>query len=98
MGTYAILNVGLLPKKNFKIASTKYFGGVSANGKLRYRRSKLITMRIARELENIVYVMENEESWMYSASIDGCMKATMPQYRGPRARFRSGTQQHSQRQ
>lgn len=56
-------------KENVKIAFTKYFGGVNADGKLRYRRSKLIIKRITRELENIVYVIENEESRMYSASI-----------------------------
>jgi 1D-myo-inositol-tetrakisphosphate 5-kinase/inositol-polyphosphate multikinase len=56
-------------KENVKIAFVKYFGGANADGKLRYRRSKLIIKRIARELESIAYVLENEESRMYSASV-----------------------------
>ena len=56
-------------KENIKIAFMKYFGGANADGKLRYRRTQLIIKRIARELENIAYVIENEESRMYSASV-----------------------------
>jgi inositol-polyphosphate multikinase len=56
-------------KENVKNGFIEYFGGTNADGKLRARRSKLITRRIARELESIIYVLENEESRMYSASI-----------------------------
>jgi 1D-myo-inositol-tetrakisphosphate 5-kinase/inositol-polyphosphate multikinase len=56
-------------KENVKIAFMKYFGGVSTDGKLKCRRSKLIIKRIARELEDMVDVIEHEESRMYSASI-----------------------------
>jgi len=56
-------------EENVKIAFIKYFGGANADGKLRYRRSQLIIKRIARELEDMAYVIENEESRMYSASV-----------------------------
>ena len=56
-------------KENVKNGFIEYFGGADAHGKLKSRRSKLIMKRIARELESIVYVLENEESRMYSASI-----------------------------
>jgi 1D-myo-inositol-tetrakisphosphate 5-kinase/inositol-polyphosphate multikinase len=56
-------------KDNVKNGFIEYFGGANAGGKLRSRYSKLIIKRIARELENIVYVLENEESRMYSASV-----------------------------
>jgi inositol-polyphosphate multikinase len=56
-------------KDNVKNGFIGYFGGANAAGKLRSRYSKLIIRRIARELERIVYVLENEESRMYSASV-----------------------------
>ena len=56
-------------KENVKNAFIEWFGGVDANGKLKSHRSRLIIKRIARELESIEYVLENEESRMYSASI-----------------------------
>jgi 1D-myo-inositol-tetrakisphosphate 5-kinase/inositol-polyphosphate multikinase len=56
-------------KENVKMGLAEYFGGTNTDGKLNVRRSKLIIKRIARELKNIEYVLENEESRMYSASI-----------------------------
>jgi inositol-polyphosphate multikinase len=56
-------------KENVKNGFKEYFGGANADGKFKSCRSKMIIRRIVRELENIVYVLENEESRMYSASI-----------------------------
>ena len=56
-------------KENVKNGFLEWFGGVDDNGKLKSRRSRLIIKRIARELESIEFVLENEESRMYSASI-----------------------------
>lgn len=56
-------------KENVKNGFIEYFGGVDAEGKLQSPYSRLIINRIARELESIMFVLENEESRMYSASI-----------------------------
>lgn len=56
-------------QENVKDGFIEYFGGVNADGKLKSHRSGLIIKQIIRELESIIYVLENEESRMYSASI-----------------------------
>ncbi|KAI1611044.1 inositol-polyphosphate multikinase [Exophiala viscosa] len=55
-------------------AFTTYLGGVHqdpATGKriFRRKRARMIVNRFTRELESIQYVLENEESRMYSASV-----------------------------
>lgn len=55
-------------------AFTTYLGGVTrdeASGKVEFkkRRGTLIAKRMIRELESIQYVLENQESRMYSASV-----------------------------
>ena len=58
-----------LTQTNVKDGFLEYLGGVDPNGKLKSRRSLLIAKRIARELRSIKWVLGNEESRMYSASI-----------------------------
>lgn len=55
-------------------AVTTYLGGVdrdAGNGKVAFRQPKaeMIARRLIRELESIQYVLEHEESRMYSASV-----------------------------
>lgn len=56
-------------------AFTSYFGGVEKTEgatdklKLRQKRASYLVRRFVRELESIQYVLENEESRMYSASV-----------------------------
>lgn len=55
-------------------AFATYLGGVTRNaasGKVEFKKSRgsLIAKRMLRELESIQYVLENEESRMYSASV-----------------------------
>ncbi len=59
----------ILTQTTVKSGFLEYLGGIDANGKLKSRHSKLISKRIARELRSIKWVLENEESRMYSASI-----------------------------
>jgi len=61
-------------KDNVVDAFTTYLGGVTRDepsGKLKFKqnRGELIAKRILRELESIQYVLENEESRMYSSSV-----------------------------
>lgn len=61
-------------KDNVVDAFTTYLGGVTrdtASGKVQFKKSRgeLIARRILREVESIQYVLENEESRMYSASV-----------------------------
>ncbi|KAJ9612878.1 hypothetical protein H2200_002819 [Cladophialophora chaetospira] len=57
-------------------AFTAYFGGVEESSsavperkKLKQKRAEYLVRRFVRELESVQYVLENEESRMYSASI-----------------------------
>ncbi|RMZ75246.1 hypothetical protein DV738_g5576, partial [Chaetothyriales sp. CBS 135597] len=56
-------------KDNVKEGFTTYLGGLNDQGKLQRKHAKLIRDRFIRELESIVFVLENEESRMYSASV-----------------------------
>lgn len=58
-------------------AFTAYFGGIETAGdeavgkkfKFKYNRADFLIKRFIRELESVKYVLENEESRMYSASV-----------------------------
>ena len=50
-------------------AFTTYLGGLDTEGKLVQKNAKMIRDRFIRNLENLEFVLENEESRMYSASI-----------------------------
>ena len=61
-------------KENVSDAFTTYLGGVDrdvSTGKVQFKRKRgqLVAKRLLRELESIQYVLENEESRMYSASV-----------------------------
>ncbi|OCT44403.1 arginine metabolism regulation protein iii [Cladophialophora carrionii] len=60
--------------ENVVDAFTAYFGGAEESDgdkkvKFRQKRAEFIVRRFIRELESIQYVLENEESRMYSASV-----------------------------
>ncbi|EXJ55204.1 hypothetical protein A1O7_08130 [Cladophialophora yegresii CBS 114405] len=64
--------------ENVVDAFTAYFGAVEESGDgaavekkvtLKQKRARFIVQRFIRELESIQYVLENEESRMYSASV-----------------------------
>ncbi len=56
-------------KDNVKDAFTTYLGGLDKEGKLVQKHAKMLRDRLIRNLESIEFVLENEESRMYSASI-----------------------------
>ena len=63
--------------ENVENAFTTYFGGIEESDgtvtgkkiKLKLKRAELLVRRFIRELESVQYVLENEESRMYSASV-----------------------------
>ena len=55
-------------EEDIKVAFRAYLGLDCKNSEALQRR-KLVAKRIARELESVVYMLEHEESRMYSASI-----------------------------
>ncbi|RMZ88487.1 hypothetical protein DV736_g4283, partial [Chaetothyriales sp. CBS 134916] len=56
-------------KDNVKDGFITFLGGLNDQGKLVRKHAKMVRDRFARELESIAFVLENEESRMYSASI-----------------------------
>ena len=56
-------------KQTVKTGFLEYFGGQDERGKLKSAQGKLAAKRMVSELESMEYVLENEESRMYSASI-----------------------------
>jgi 1D-myo-inositol-tetrakisphosphate 5-kinase/inositol-polyphosphate multikinase len=61
-------------KENVTDAFTTYFGGVEEDSgprsrKFKHNHGRLLARRMLRELESIQYVLENQESRMYSASV-----------------------------
>ena len=59
----------IFDKNDVKDAFITYLGGLGEHGKLHWTNAKLVRDRLIRNLESIDFVLENEESRMYSASI-----------------------------